>query len=235
VDVSQDMSELQRAVDVLYDVFRRHRLRRFVPMCQDCHSPSQNDLLHSAPLRVLSPEAFTCFPGCALSLFGELPDWKHFLPRLLELVSMDGLGADPVLRTLRRSAWRAWPMHEQLAVERWLRAWFAHRVGQGYDRQLVSDLRELGHLVGDLRPFGSLWLELEGAGPQRSLAAWIWYRHEELDWLPAGTQAQLEERFFAAGSADLESELSRALEVLSAAEGAKVAVGSSEWIERPWT
>jgi hypothetical protein len=77
--------------------------------------------LTSAPLRELSSENLGAYASYAVTTVGDIEDYKHFLPRILELAiqwtGQPGLDAEMIALRLNYGKWREWPIQEQLAVE----------------------------------------------------------------------------------------------------------------------
>jgi hypothetical protein len=76
--------------------------------------------LTSAPLRELGGEQIGPYAGWAVTTVGSERDYRHFLPRILELAISDPtwIGADPavIASKEKRSNWEAWPPDQQDAV-----------------------------------------------------------------------------------------------------------------------
>jgi hypothetical protein len=93
--------------------------------------------LQAAPLRMLSDDQIGPYAGSALLTVGGVPDYKHYLPRIIEL-GMRGsghMGADaPIIaERLKRAAWRTWPEAEQVSVRSAFRAAWSWSVEQHPD------------------------------------------------------------------------------------------------------
>lgn len=76
--------------------------------------------LTSAPLRELSPEHLQDFASSALTTIGTEDDYRHFLPRLLELAVRDAsaFGAEPqvIAHKLVYGEWTSWAPAERGAI-----------------------------------------------------------------------------------------------------------------------
>jgi hypothetical protein len=90
--------------------------------------------LEAAPLRTLSDDQIAPYAGSALLTVGGVADYKHYLPRIIELgVRGSGqVGADaPIIaERLKRAAWRTWPEAEQVSVKSTFRAAWSWSVDQ---------------------------------------------------------------------------------------------------------
>jgi hypothetical protein len=115
------------AIEVLYTIFSAYALPEDTCACPCCHTADANDLLHSAPLREIQWKHLAGYSTEALMVWGDLDCYKHFLPRIFELVLTAGQWPktpDPesVFYVLRYAEWRKWPRQEQEAIERMLQA-----------------------------------------------------------------------------------------------------------------
>ena len=76
--------------------------------------------LTQAPLRDLRYEAIGPYAGWALTTVGNVGDYKHFLPRILEqaVIRDTWLGTAPpiIAERLKMGDWEAWPADEKAAI-----------------------------------------------------------------------------------------------------------------------
>jgi hypothetical protein len=112
--------------DALYRAFERHPLKRIVG-CDHCVSPEEIAALSSAPLALLDVEVIGRYAFKAMSTWGDEADYRHFLPRILELACehappWPGFDLDLVARKILDAGWREWKSDERAAVERYLNA-----------------------------------------------------------------------------------------------------------------
>lgn len=117
---------LQAATEALYHVFASYPLRDVIEGCTHCVDASDNALVHSKPLRELSDDDLHIFlSNNASDTWGDEVDLKHFLPRLLELVSLRVAGqpclldAELVGAAIRRRGYSSWSEAEQQAIIRY--------------------------------------------------------------------------------------------------------------------
>lgn len=147
--------DLASAVDALFEAFATYPAREWVPACACCFdaepdapgtpaqlvdfSPRGTVMLRSpgfgAPLRQIPASELASFAENAPGLFGEESDWKHYLPRLLEITtgseSWDWPSPEIVIGKLRRGCsipWTEWPADEVAAVRATLRAYWANEL-----------------------------------------------------------------------------------------------------------
>lgn len=119
---------LEDAIEGLYVTFSGYSLPEDTMPCSCCHSPDANGLLHAAPLRELQWKHLAGYATEALMVWGDADCYKHFLPRIFELVLTAGdwtkktPSPEMVFHPLRYGRWRTWPGQEQIAIERMLQA-----------------------------------------------------------------------------------------------------------------
>ncbi len=158
---------LSEAIEDLYQVFASYPLRQNMPACSCCVAPEEISALLSRPLRELDEQHLDHFAFSATTTWGEPADYKHFLPRILELAGRPGKSCELGLELwivagkLADNRWTDWPMPEREALARWFMALWEEILTRyqpgwnGYD-----DLRFLENIstaVDDLSPFLDRW------------------------------------------------------------------------------
>lgn len=123
---------LEEAIAGLYATFASYGLRRIITGCPHCVGRADSDALHVRPLGALSPDDLRRYTTKALTTFGDVDDFKHFLPRLLELLAREVEGADTLGYDeeilggkLALANYASWPEAERAAVEAFLDALWA--------------------------------------------------------------------------------------------------------------
>lgn len=118
---------LSERIEDLYRVFEKYPLRANIAGCPHCDLGAAEDALHSRALRDLSWEDIQDFSFKAMTTFGDLDDYRHFLPRILELLAVDyanePYGVHHVFSKLDYGNWRNWPADEQRTVRLFVAAW----------------------------------------------------------------------------------------------------------------
>src|SRR6266581_9652283 len=162
---------LEDAIEGLYAAFSRYPLPEKTMPCSCCHASDANALLHAEPLRKLGWKHLGEYAKDALLVWGGLEDFKHFLPRIFDLLlnASDWKKGTPsperVFRRFHNGEWRTWPHDEQTAVEKMLDAvWETVRsnppIEGGYidvDQWLCS----ISQCKDDLGPYLNKWMEDE--------------------------------------------------------------------------
>lgn len=117
----------------------------------------------SAPLRRLTHGQLGLFATSAITTVGEPEDYRHFLPRILELAILRrpdmGFEAWVIAGKLEMAGWRTWPSDERQAIEAVFRAAFRRAIEMDTDEERRAD----EWLCGLCRL---------GLDPAPSLAAW---------------------------------------------------------------
>lgn len=123
--LSEQAQALQPAIKGLYKAFARYPLRSRVEGCPHCVSADDNTVLHSRPLEQLGAGDLSRYAFKAMSTWGDDEDFRHFLPRLLELLAFDphlAINPEILIGKLHDARWRSWPGEEQRAIEAYLAA-----------------------------------------------------------------------------------------------------------------
>lgn len=150
----------------------------------DCDvEPEEVQTLARVPLRELSVDQLFNFAFHAVTGWGEVAHFKHFLPRLLELAGtpeandVPTLNADWLGDKLVRAGWSEWPSREREAIGRWWTALWEHALAQPLEAWW-SARWVLGGCVRagcDPRPFLDRWAADGGRDAVRHLASWLSY------------------------------------------------------------
>jgi hypothetical protein len=123
-ETSQEWAALETAIEALYQTFAIYPLRPVIDGCPHCVSREDSDQLHVRPLRELAPDDVRYYAFKAMTTFGDAADFKHFLPRLLELIARElrgsetlGLNEEVVGEKIALAQYSTWPRAERAAVE----------------------------------------------------------------------------------------------------------------------
>jgi hypothetical protein len=222
-----ETTALRDAVEGLYEAFARYPLRKVVNGCPHCIDSSDNDMLHARPLRELSWRELSRFGWKTMTTWGTVDDYRHFLPRMLELVAIeldpalappDGpTGAlygwpynyEPLFGKLEYGKWRTWPREERQAIQTYLIALWRRLLATYPQSSIFAEtLLDCYASIGeDLTPYLDVWRADRRLAAMRHLAQFVtggvWtvgeaYLGPVERWLwEPQTRAALEDAFFA--------------------------------------
>lgn len=188
--------------------------------------------LHLSSLRGLGASDLSRYARKAMTTWGGVDDFRHFLPRLFELAAHDALGFDIeidieiLFGKLRCANWEAWPDKEQAAVRKYLHAlWSATLRGEIEPHQVEDLLCCLACATDEIEPILEAWVEPPDSYRLQLLASWLlsgealgnvfWHpeaRSRARAWLlDAHISERLEACFFAGDDA-MQDATSRALD-----------------------
>ena len=154
---------MQDAIDKCYAAFASYPPPRVLDASPARDAVAILATLTSAPLRALTGEQLGPYGGWAMTTVGDAADYKHFLPRILELAvnAEPWLGLDPptIAGKLTYGGWQGWPPEERSPVG----ALFATAWKHGLE-QHPDELDPKGWLCGLVIVDGDL---------DAALAAWL--------------------------------------------------------------
>ncbi|RAK66010.1 hypothetical protein [Hymenobacter edaphi] len=235
--------ELQAAIDNLYKVFARYPLNPNMdgsPMYAEL--PEWNQQLASKPLRALTAEDLSIFTYKSLTTWGEETDFKHFLPRIFELLpQFPSEFAEEwiVIDKLNYGRWRTWPETEQQAILDYLWALWEYMLttpNTGNDFRCGDCLAAIASVYPDFEQLLLRW-EQADARKQVALGTWVYWSAEVMlakrmlpgfynsaergpafyAWLTTeATVARLEAAFFSVTDEEQAEQLSAAIQLLEA-------------------
>lgn len=121
---------LTRAVDDLYATFKKYKQPTVLDAPPHREPEKLLRQLGSVGLRDLQPEQIGSYAGWALTTVGGADEYRHFLPRIVELAahspfpSWGGFEPCSIARRLWYAGWKEWPATEQEAIKAaFLSAW----------------------------------------------------------------------------------------------------------------
>lgn len=241
---SAEEKALQLAIEDLYQVFAAYPIPENMEGCPHCVDKEASLLLISKPLRDLDAEDLDHYAFKAMTTWGTEEDFKFFLPRLFELLTLNArwpIEPEVIIGKLSYGKWRTWPANEQLALENFLTVlWEVILTTYPYHLTATEGLGGIAQVIDNLHPFLISWqtrLQADELPALRQLLNFISsnidylvkgrfspFSHDQLDqlvsWLLEKELADLLEReFFNYSANSLQDELtitlSRAYEYLS--------------------
>ncbi|MEV7012638.1 hypothetical protein [Streptosporangium sp. NPDC051022] len=223
------LSDHGSALDDLYAVFSRYPLPARTDVCDHCVSPESVQAARAVPLRMLTASALSSYASHAVSTWGDFEEFKHYLPRLLELLileELDGFHAVTVMRWVG-AGWQSLSQVEQEAVvavvDAWWR-WTLHDYPRDVDVMVMIEIIA-DDLDLDLAPYLAEWETLNAETAARHMA-WLvedftvhsvsrtdWYAGLEA-WMNGSAPATILRAGLAStDSPEVAQELSNALEI----------------------
>ena len=156
-------TKLQNSIENLYQVFAKYPLKTKIEGCPCCVGKQENSVLHSKPLRELSGKDLSFYGFKAISTFGDVGDFKHFLPRLFEILIENEFdyNEEILFRKFEYADWQNWDANEQLAIKNFFFALFGFAVNFEMENAYLTEtyLVGIGCAVEDLTPYLNLWLD----------------------------------------------------------------------------
>lgn len=143
--------EFQTATEKLYSTFSKYQLNSTIEGCPCCVSDTDKSTLHSKPLRKLEDEDLSRYAFKAMTTWGDVNDYKHYLPRIFELTATRKLIVDTfvTLGKLDYGNWKEWDNNEQESINEFLKAWWKYDINTAtyFDTEIFI---ELNKLIGDI-------------------------------------------------------------------------------------
>lgn len=141
----------------------------------DMYSPKNNQLtmedwikiMRSKPLRELQAEDLRYYAFKAMTTWGRVELFKHYLPRIFELISRlewTGMSVEIVFGKLAYGHWKTWPQKEQEVVNTFCTSFWQSLVEAKYpssDSQISTHFRGFLEAGVDLSPLLDIWLRAD--------------------------------------------------------------------------
>lgn len=133
-------TNLQLAIERVYKTFATYPLRSKLDGCPCCVSERDQEAIHQKPLRLLTHDDLALYTFKAMTTWGDTFDFKHFLPRILELMTQAEFTTDASL--VLGNDWHQWPVAEVNCITNFLMNWWTEgsTLNLYFDTSLVVDL-----------------------------------------------------------------------------------------------
>ncbi|WP_299883233.1 hypothetical protein [uncultured Lacinutrix sp.] len=117
--------QLEKLTNQLYNTFSKYSIKGDLRdrSCDCCVTDEEIRVLLSKPLKDLNDDDIGHFSRSAISTFGHVEDFKHFLPRILELMqdpNSDTLDDFTTFEKLNYSEWETWDRNEIITIDNYL-------------------------------------------------------------------------------------------------------------------
>ncbi|SFQ01685.1 hypothetical protein SAMN04515668_1166 [Hymenobacter arizonensis] len=180
-------SELGKSIEQLYEVFAKYPLNLSMdgsPLFEE-KIAQWNRLVAANPLRELSVDDLRIYHFKTMTTWGEVNDFKHFLPRIFELLAELPIDFDEwvALNKLNYGKYTSWPIPEQVAVQRFLMAFWKKLLQEPSD---ITDAYFEGYfpaIVNVYPHFEQLlnaWLEASNKHSTQRLAEYVFRNEDEV-------------------------------------------------------
>ncbi|WP_196889458.1 hypothetical protein [Aureivirga sp. CE67] len=156
---------LQKMIEEIYQVFSVYNLSNSIESCPCCVSDEHKKNLMEKPLRNLEEENLSRFAFKAVTTWGNISDYKHFFPRILELMISPKNEIDEyiVFSKLNYLEWRSWQDSEQKIIFEVLLQWWKEMTQNDAYKLISPDslFFELGEFLGDYKILLDNWFYKE--------------------------------------------------------------------------
>jgi hypothetical protein len=175
-------AELRRAVEGLYQAFSRYPLPRHVDGCPHCVSDADHASLYSKELRDLGATELSRYSFKAMSTWGDVDDFRHFLPRIFELISVDDSWTVPevVFKKLPYGQWETWPLDERQALTTFFEALWSNVLERPFDASSAEEcLCCIAQAADDMMHYLDRWRVGQSLAHAKHFA---WFVEENSNW-----------------------------------------------------
>ncbi|GGJ38590.1 hypothetical protein [Deinococcus roseus] len=169
---------MQEALEKVYQVFQNDTLHDRVEGCPCCVKNGDHARIRSKPLRFLEAEDLSRYAFKAMTTWGSEEDFRHFLPRLLELHVQKG-NLLPLYK-LSYAHWTSWSEEEQESVRAVLLLWWKQLLQIEPPANVGQDLEELARAEYTLEPYLQLWDSQESWEPWVHFAEFVYLNLADL-------------------------------------------------------
>lgn len=154
---------VEKEVENLYQTFAHYRLGKHVHGCSCCVFEEDQKLIRSKPLNELSAADLSKYAHKALTTWGSSNDFRHFLPRLFEIIIHEPVAlTDPeiLFGKLSYANWGDWPVREKEAIKAYFLALWKYQLGEVEPEDYTnigSFLCGIALAVENIQPYLSVW------------------------------------------------------------------------------
>ena len=158
--------EFEIAIEELYVTFSKYPFKSKIEGCPCCVSDTDKFTLHSKPLRELQDEDISRYAFKAMTTWGDVNDFKHYVPRIFELLATKELIVDifVVLGKLEYGNWLEWDDKEKVAITNFLKAWWKYEINyvEYFDSEIFIEINKVLKHLPDMLVDWNLDLETQG-------------------------------------------------------------------------
>ncbi len=136
---------LQKSISKLYQVFSPYNIQGSLRerSCDCCVTDKEIKMLLSKPLNSIRVEEINYYMTSAITTFGDVNDYKHFLPRLLELIANSNVLFEFItFEKLNYVNWKSWREEEISAIKDFFKEFLISKL-----RSEITKLPELQDII----------------------------------------------------------------------------------------
>jgi hypothetical protein len=150
---------LKTAIANLYVTFSHYPFRPEIDGCPHCIFAEDQKKLAAKALNLMESEDISRYAWKAMTTWGEVEDFKHFLPRLLELIATTGIAYNSgvVLRKLEYAKWNDWEQAEKDSTHSFLLAWWTELVTEK-EGFILYEFFDMYNVLGGVDPLLKHWV-----------------------------------------------------------------------------
>lgn len=158
-----ETSPFDEPVRQLYAAFKSRTLKTQMSGCECCASHSELKHLSFTPLSELDAGELDRYVWHAIGTVGTENDFRHFVPRILELMAGENpFQEEVVAEKLSLAHWTEWTLAEQSAIKRFFDVyWDTTLEKPNWQRTANDAVCVLGGVFEKLQPFLDRWIRCE--------------------------------------------------------------------------
>ncbi len=169
---------LETAIEQLYDVFNAYPLANGLRdrSCECCVTDKEISELTSGPLRELSIKVMGQFTRSAVTTFGDEKDFKHFLPRILELFQDQEYNLIDDFLTFEKlnyCKWENWESKEIHSIKQFFLELWKENIR--LNSSTISEAFQIMHMYYDLETALIIWEEARNKESFQPLVEYVLY------------------------------------------------------------
>lgn len=168
------------AIDNLYATFAHYQIGDDFTGCDCCVVSEHSFRIAAIPIRELTYEELERYSRKAISTWGNVRHFKHFLPRLLELSIEhrdDFLDLAVVFGKLKYAQFDSWPQCERDAVNRFFDEYWEYQLAVPivgtFEDSIDTVLCSIANALSSVQRFLDAWIATRTDYAKRHLAAFI--------------------------------------------------------------
>lgn len=134
----------KESIENLYETFKKYKLNGKIAKCPcGCISDEDEKKIYSKPLRDLEADDIGFYNAKAMTTWGNVENYKHFLPRIIEIYK-EGKGKgwidlDTIHNKLEHANWKEWEEEEQKQINKFVEIDWKELVNKSENKIWIGD------------------------------------------------------------------------------------------------